>query len=163
MARFGLEDSSLESDNDDVLIDTEGRGGEMDKATAEEKMENYMHIIRNFWDGLEHQVKFQDKHFSRTLERNGAGFFRLAQNCFSRERLYVSSQVGSPTTWERSTANAMFYSCFISPVLLAILSMPTSPPPKHHVFISRDQHYTIFVVEWPKKNIYVMSQAKYVK
>jgi hypothetical protein len=48
MARFGLEDSSLESDNDDVLIDTEGRGGEMDKATAEEKMENYMHIIRNF-------------------------------------------------------------------------------------------------------------------
>ncbi|KAJ7738084.1 hypothetical protein DFH07DRAFT_688707, partial [Mycena maculata] len=65
--------------------------------------------MRDFCDGLEYQRKFQDSRFLNTLERQGAGFFRLAENCLSRERRTNSTRSAAPTTWEQSTANAMFY------------------------------------------------------
>ena len=108
-AGYEFEDSNLESEDDDELVDTEGRSGAMDKATIKEKMVNYIQIIRDFCDGLEYQVQFQDPRFLKTVEKDGAGFIRLAQNCLSRERRYNSSRAASPTTWERSTSNAMFY------------------------------------------------------
>ncbi|KAH9013030.1 hypothetical protein EDB84DRAFT_1278400, partial [Lactarius hengduanensis] len=88
------------------LIDT---GGNVEKKTVKEEMENYIHIIRDFCDSLEFQVKFQDPQFLRTLEREGAGFLKLAQDCLSRERHLNSNQVASPSTWERSTPKALFY------------------------------------------------------
>ena len=108
-ARYGIEDSSVESEDDDELIDTEGRDGEVDKARFKEKMEDYIRIIRGFCDDLEYQVKFQDPRFLKTLEKDGAGFIKLAQNCLSRERRHNSSRKASPSTWERTTSNAMFY------------------------------------------------------
>ena len=96
-------------DDDDRLIDTEGGGESTEKNAVKEKMEDYIRIIRNFCDGLEYQLKFQDPRFLMTLEKDGAGFIALAQNCLSRERQQNSSRVVSPSTWERSTANAMFY------------------------------------------------------
>jgi hypothetical protein len=110
LAAYRIGDMS-DNNNDDGLIDTEGRGDDTvtEKNVAKEKMENYICIIQDFADGLEYQVKFQDPQFLTTLERDGAGFMRLAQNCLSRERQQNSSQVASPTTWERSTANVLFY------------------------------------------------------
>ena len=109
-AIYGIEALNGESeDDDDDLVDTEGRVGEMDKAMFEGKMEDYIRMIRNFCDGLEYQVKFRDTWFLRTLEKDGAGFINLARNCLSRERRYNSSREASPTTWERSTSNALFY------------------------------------------------------
>ena len=96
-------------DDDDGLIDTEGGGERTEKNAVKEKMEDYIRIIRNFCDGLEYQLKFQDPRFLTTLEKDGAGFITLAQNCLSRERRQNSSRAVSPSTWERSTANAMFY------------------------------------------------------
>ncbi|KAH9018093.1 hypothetical protein EDB84DRAFT_1276340 [Lactarius hengduanensis] len=104
-----MDDSDPQSDDDndnDVLIDT---GGNVKKKTVKEEMENYIHIIRDFCDGLEFQVQFQDQRFLRTLEREGAGFLKLAQNCLSRERRLNSSRAASPLTWERTTTNALFY------------------------------------------------------
>ncbi|KAH9018366.1 hypothetical protein EDB83DRAFT_2232093, partial [Lactarius deliciosus] len=102
-----FDDSDFESDNDDDgLVDMDnGR----DKKTYKEDMENHIHLIRDFCDGLEFQIKFRDPRFLRTLEREGAGFLRLAQNCLSRERRMNSSRAASPSTWERVTANAQFY------------------------------------------------------
>ena len=108
-AIYGFEDLNGEFEDDDDLIDTEGRVGDMDKATFEEKMEDYIRIFRDFCDGLEYQVKFRDTRFLGTLEKDGAGFINFARNCLSRERRYNSSREASPTTWERSTSNAMFY------------------------------------------------------
>ena len=108
-ATYGFEDLNVEFEDDDDLIDTEGRCGDMDKATFEEKMKDYIRITRDFCDGLEYQVKFHDTRFLGTLEKDGARFFNLAQNCLGRERRYNSSREASPTTWERSTSNAMFY------------------------------------------------------
>jgi hypothetical protein len=119
MAGYNIEDGSDkggdnegdegdDGDGDDGLIDTEEWGVNTDK-TYREKMENYIRIIREFCDGLEYQVKFQDPRFLTTLEKDGAGFIRLAQNCLSRERRLNSSQAASPSTWERATANALFY------------------------------------------------------
>ncbi|KAJ6464907.1 hypothetical protein C8R45DRAFT_799908, partial [Mycena sanguinolenta] len=52
---------------------------------------------------------FQDSRFLTTLEREGAGFLRLAESCLSRERRENLTRSATPTTWERSTANTMFY------------------------------------------------------
>ena len=98
-----------EGEGDDGLVDTEERWVNADKKMYKEKMDNYIRIIREFTDGLEYQGKFQDPRFLTTLEKDGAGFFRLAQNCLSRERRLNSSRASSPRTWEKSTANVLFY------------------------------------------------------
>lgn len=106
LAGYEIED---DWEDDDELVDMEVRVGEGEKNAVKEKMEDYIHLFREFCDGLEYQVKFQDARFLTSLERDGAGFIRFAQNCLSRERRHNSSRVASPTTWERSTANALFY------------------------------------------------------
>ena len=110
MARNEINDSNPESDDDDddPLVDT-WDGGNIVKKTCKEEMENTIHLIQDFCDGLEYQVQFQDPNFLTTLEKEGARFFRLAQNCLSREKRLNSSRAASPATWESSTANAIFY------------------------------------------------------
>ena len=107
LAAYAIDDGF--DDDDDGLIDTEGGGYNTKKNAVKEKMEDYIRIIRDFCDGLEYQLKFQDPQFLTTLEKDGAGFIRLAQNCLSRERRQNSSRAASPSTWERSTSNALFY------------------------------------------------------
>ena len=105
MAGYEIEEGS---DDDSGIVDTEGRGDNTREA-YKEKMEHYIRTIRDFCEGLEYQIKFRDPRFLITLEKDGAGFFRLAENCLSREKRQNSSRAVSPSTWERSTANAMFY------------------------------------------------------
>ena len=71
-------------------------------------MDAHIKMIRDFADGLEYQVSFQDRRFLKTLQKEGAGFFRLAENSLGREHRFNSSRKASPTMWESSTANAMF-------------------------------------------------------
>ena len=72
-------------------------------------MDAHIQMIRDFADGLEYQISFQDRRFLKTLQKEGVGFFQLAEICLSCERQFNSSREASPTTWESSTANAMFY------------------------------------------------------
>jgi len=72
-------------------------------------MDAHIQMIRDFADGLEYQISFQDCHYLKTLQKEGAGFFQLAENCLSHEHRFNSSREASPTTWESSTANAIFY------------------------------------------------------
>ena len=72
-------------------------------------MDAHIQMISDSADGLEYQISFQDHHFLKTLQKEGVGFFRLAEICLSRERRFNSSREASPTMWESSTANAMFY------------------------------------------------------
>jgi hypothetical protein len=108
-AGYEFEVSNLELDNDNDLVDTEGRSGVVDKVTVKEKMVNYIQIIQDFCDSLKYQVQFQDLQFLGTVEKDRASFIRLAQNCLSQERQHKSSRAASPTTWERATLNVMFY------------------------------------------------------
>jgi hypothetical protein len=65
--------------------------------------------LRDFCDGLKYQIQFEDQRMLATVEREGAGLFRLADNCLSKERRFNSTRAASPTTWERTTTNAMYY------------------------------------------------------
>ncbi|KAJ7444262.1 hypothetical protein B0H11DRAFT_1695726, partial [Mycena galericulata] len=65
--------------------------------------------LRDFSDGIEYQRQFRDSRMLDVLEREGASFLRLAENCLSRERRVNSTRSAAPSTWERSTLNAMFY------------------------------------------------------
>ncbi|KAJ7719879.1 hypothetical protein DFH07DRAFT_761009 [Mycena maculata] len=104
-------DDGVGSDDDgDGLVDT-GNSVELNpgRETFHERLTAYIQTMRDFCDGLEYQRKFQDSRFLNTLERQGAGFFRLAENCLSREHRTNSTRSAAPTTWEQSTANVMFY------------------------------------------------------
>ena len=94
---------------DDDAVDTREGIWEGEHKTFKEEMEVHIQKIRDFADGLEYQIAFQDRRFLKTLQKEGAGFFRLAENCLSRERRFNSSREASPTMWESSTGNAMFY------------------------------------------------------
>ena len=118
-AENGMDDFNFDSkDDDDGLIDTQESGDDLEKKTYKEEMEIYIHLIQNFCDSLEFQIKFQDRQFLSTLQKDGARFIQLAQNCLSHERQQNLSWVASPATWERSTANTLFYwahSCCVMP------------------------------------------------
>lgn len=95
-----------ESDGD--VIDTEGAdivGG----LTFGERIEARVAMLRDFADGLEYQLQFGDSRMLDRLEREGTGFFRMAESCLSRERRLNSTRGASPTTWEKATSSAMFY------------------------------------------------------
>ena len=112
MAKFQVVNSNSESgddDENDEFVDTWVNGGSVDKQTCKEEMEKNVCLIRDFADGLEYQVQFQDPQFLRTLEKEGAKFLKLARDCLSRERHLNSSRVASPATWESSTSNGLFY------------------------------------------------------
>ncbi|KAJ6580083.1 hypothetical protein DFH09DRAFT_1246058 [Mycena vulgaris] len=65
--------------------------------TFDERLTSHLSKIRDFCDGLEYQRTFHDSHLLDTMERKG------------RERRTNSTRSAAPTTWEKSTANAMFY------------------------------------------------------
>jgi hypothetical protein len=89
------------------LVDTLAGADSM--RTVRERFDDNISLIRNFLDGLQYQRQFSDPRMLESLERNGAGFLRLARNCLDRERRLNSSRAASPTTWEHETANAMYY------------------------------------------------------
>lgn len=96
-------------DEDDGLIDTEPRLAAEYRKSLRERFREHISTIRDFCEGLEYQLQFEDHRMLETLERDGASFLQLAQSCLSRERRMNSSRGSSPTTWERETARAMFY------------------------------------------------------
>jgi hypothetical protein len=99
------DDDDDDVDDDDGLIDTGGNAMQ----TFQERLDDDIDLIKDFLNGLEYQRQFGDHRFLDSLERNGAAFFRFARNCLDRERRLNSSRAPSPTTWEQTTANAMFY------------------------------------------------------
>jgi hypothetical protein len=107
-------DDSDESENEEQeenggLVDTVADKYHGARETFAKKMQCHVELIRNFCDSMEHQIQFGDHRFLKTLERESAGFLRLAENCITQERRLNSSRETSPTTWENSAANAMFY------------------------------------------------------
>ena len=103
-----MDDLGIESDDNELIDTWEGIGGEARK-TYEEDMQGNINLLRDFCNALEYQIQFGDPQFLRTLEKEGSRLFRLARNCFSREKRLTSNRATYPATWERSTANAMFY------------------------------------------------------
>ncbi|KAF7966149.1 hypothetical protein HWV62_39928 [Athelia sp. TMB] len=97
-----------DDDDDDDAVDTQigqWAGGQ----TLRESFLDEIQTIRDFCDGLEYQVQFEDRRMLETLQREGASFLRLARSCLGRERRYNSTRGAAPTTWEKATASAMFY------------------------------------------------------
>ncbi|KAI6042139.1 hypothetical protein EDC04DRAFT_2564610 [Pisolithus marmoratus] len=64
---------------------------------------------QTFKDGLEYQIQFGDHQMLNTVEREGTLFIWLMENCLDHERRENSSHMRSPTTWDKTMANMMFY------------------------------------------------------
>ena len=99
------------SDEDDTenIVDTEATPWECGGGTYRERLADNIDTIRDFCDGLEYQLQFEDRRMLETLEREGASFLRLAKACLSRERRSNTTRGTSPTTWDPATSSAMFY------------------------------------------------------
>jgi hypothetical protein len=81
-------------------------GGE---GTFRERFAENIKTLREFCDGLEYQIQFEDRRMLEAVERDGSSLFRLARSCLNRERRMNSTRGQSPTTWEREATRAMFY------------------------------------------------------
>jgi len=98
-----------DNDNGDIVDMQSLAGTFRDRATFRERFLRKINGYRDFLDGLEYQLQFEDERMLETVEREGTGFWRLAQNCLSRERRMNTSRGSLPVTWERETSNVMFY------------------------------------------------------
>jgi hypothetical protein len=98
------EDSSEEGDDINETAVSIGNG-----QTYRQQLTNHIHLLREFCDGLEYQLQFNDPRMLNSVERDGAGMLRLASHCLSRERRLNSTRGGSPTTWEAETIDALYY------------------------------------------------------
>ena len=94
-----------ESDNEIIDMEQEMVGSK----TFAERMTEHIRVLREFADGLEYQLEFNDSRMLDCLEREGRTFFRFSQSCLSRERHMNSTRGPRPATWEREMASVMFY------------------------------------------------------
>ncbi|KAK6975131.1 hypothetical protein R3P38DRAFT_2461286, partial [Favolaschia claudopus] len=99
----GADGSDDEGDDEELNVIVEER------RTFKERLNTRIEQLRDFCDGLEYQQQFGDSRFLDTLDREGAGLFRLIETCKSREQRANSRRSEAPTTWEKGSANAMFY------------------------------------------------------
>ncbi|KAF5311025.1 hypothetical protein D9619_008106 [Psilocybe cf. subviscida] len=100
----GLDD---EDDDDDDVNDVVGR---VEKGlTFNEALSADINLITDFLAGLQFQLQFRDHRFLRTLEREGAGFFRLASACLEKEKRARKRGGNTQPTWDKAAASSMFY------------------------------------------------------
>ncbi|KAF8209015.1 hypothetical protein K438DRAFT_1754068 [Mycena galopus ATCC 62051] len=101
-------DAPLDGDDDDDgnLVDTQPHD---DRRTFVEAMDADIDLILEFAKGLKYQRQFRDQRMLQTLEREGASFLRLARACLAKEKRLTSTRGEAPSTWDKSTASAMFY------------------------------------------------------
>jgi len=115
----GVDDTAWADEDEDGEI---AEGGEDDEfygedslfqmeegRTFEEAMNNDIDLIMDFLAGLKFQVQFRDQRMLNTLEREGAGFLRLAKACLEKERRLTRRAGNAPAMWEKSTITSMFY------------------------------------------------------
>lgn len=104
-AEMQRDEEAYESDDD--IVDTEI--GMFDGRTVCERLSQHIGMLRDFADGLDYQLQFNDHRMLDSLEREGATFIRFARTCLERERRMNSTRGSSPTTWEKGSASTMFY------------------------------------------------------
>ncbi|TFK57940.1 hypothetical protein BDN72DRAFT_736461, partial [Pluteus cervinus] len=101
----GPESDGYEDDEEFDEIES-NEGGQ----TFEETWQANIDLITEFVAGLRFQAPFRDQRMLNALEREGAGFFRLAKACLEKEKRLRSQRGGEPpSTWEKSTISALFY------------------------------------------------------
>jgi hypothetical protein len=92
---------------DEELIDMAHGWTAADNGTFRERMTTRSKTLRDFCDGLEHQLQFEDQRMLAAVEREGAAFCRCADNCLRRERRFNSTRSTSPMTWKKTTTSAI--------------------------------------------------------
>jgi hypothetical protein len=61
--------------------------------TFHECLADCIKTLREFCDGFEYQIQFEDQQMLATVEWEWAGLFRLANNCLSRERCFQLNKI----------------------------------------------------------------------
>ena len=83
---------------DDDAVDIREGIWEGEHKTFKEEIHVHIQKIRDFANRLEYQISFQNRHFLKTCQKEGAGFFWLAENCLSHGYQFNLSQEVLPAT-----------------------------------------------------------------
>lgn len=71
----------------------------------QQRMRRHISMIRDFCDGLEYQLPFNDYRMLEVLESEGAQFLRLVENCLEKEgRLKETAEVSPEASQEEPRA-----------------------------------------------------------
>ncbi|KAG2031925.1 hypothetical protein BDR03DRAFT_1027574 [Suillus americanus] len=103
-----FEGNMFDRENEEVedgLVDTVAR--RMDTHTFQECFKAHIKNLRDFCDGLQYQIQFNNHRMLHAVECEGASFICLMENCLGQEKQENSSWQRSPTTWERETQQAL--------------------------------------------------------
>ncbi|KAF5324215.1 hypothetical protein D9619_011369 [Psilocybe cf. subviscida] len=93
-----------DDEDDDVVV------GRVEKGlTFNEALSADINLITDFLAGLQFQAQFRDHRFLRTLEQEGAGFFRLTSACLEKEKRANKRGGNAQLTWDKTAASSMFY------------------------------------------------------
>ncbi|KAF7799214.1 hypothetical protein EIP86_010446 [Pleurotus ostreatoroseus] len=96
-------------DSDDDIIDTEPPEFVQEGETYLERMTKIIGTFRDFSDGLEYQLQFNDRRILDVVEREAAGALRLARTCLAKEKQAQSTRGAAPRTWDSASSSAMYY------------------------------------------------------
>jgi len=109
---------SNDEDNDSVDDEEQDISEEMvdmelamarNSQTYQERLLEYIQLLRDFCYGLEYQLQFNDPRMLAVVEKDGAGMLVLAQNCLNREKRLNSTRGDPPATWEKGMSNALYF------------------------------------------------------
>jgi hypothetical protein len=79
------------------------------KETFEQRMRSIIGDTREFLNGLEYQIQFRDTRMLEVIEREGARFLRLVDDCLAIEKRENINRGERTRTWDAARANAMYY------------------------------------------------------
>jgi len=80
-----VSDEREDEEEENDIVDT-AAGRQVDTHTFQERFQTLIKNFRDFSDGLEYQIQFNDHRMLNAVEREGASFIRLMENCLDRER-----------------------------------------------------------------------------
>ena len=81
---------------DRVLLNPALPSLEFDPSEYQRRMRRHIALIRDFCDGLEYQLPFNDYRMLEALEREGGRFLRLVEDCLGKEGRLKVGPVDEP-------------------------------------------------------------------
>ncbi|KAF5324409.1 hypothetical protein D9619_011185 [Psilocybe cf. subviscida] len=103
------DDFPFDEDEGDVSNDEEEMMGMVEGRTFTKALTDDIDLITEFLAGLKFQLEFRDQRFLNVLEKEGAGFLRLAKLCVEKENRMKRTTGAAPSTWDKSSLTTMFY------------------------------------------------------
>ncbi|THV07112.1 hypothetical protein K435DRAFT_825684 [Dendrothele bispora CBS 962.96] len=105
----GLPAADSDDDENDDDVDMAFIPSHIPIGTFEQRLTGWIYKVRNFGHLLEYQKQFRDSRMLDVLDREGARFERLIDDCLAVETRENHNRGDRARTWDTARANAMYF------------------------------------------------------